>query len=108
MRFSKLTKTSKLNEAVKFDKVSGRRSSYIFRKEFTKDIAVEVQYYPEKHLTFLTIPMDGNYHIQNLMCQRDVANAITDFCSELCPGGDPNEVDTGILDGILKSIVKRR
>lgn len=108
MRFSKLTKTPGLNEAVRFNKVSGGRGSYTFRKEFSKDIAVEVQYYPENRHTYLTIPMAGNYTIQDLMCQRDVAKAIIDFCSELCPSGDPNEVDTRILDGILKSIPKRR
>ena len=108
MRFSKLTKTSGLNEAVRFNKVSKGWGSYTFRKEFSKDVAVEVQYYPEERHTYLTIPMAGNYTIQHLMCQRDVAKAIIDFCSELCPSGDPNEVDTGILDDIIKSIVKRR
>lgn len=108
MRFSKLTKTSRMNEAVRFSKVSGGRGSYTFRREFSKDIAVEVQYYPEKRLTFLTVLMAGNYTVQDLMCQRDVAKAIIDFCSELCPNGDPNEVDIGILDSILKSIAKRR
>lgn len=108
MRFRELTRTSRLNEAVRFNKVSGGRGSYTFRKEFSKDIAVEVQYYPENHHTYLTIPMAGNYAIQDLMCQRDVAKAIIDFCSELCPNGDPNEVDTRILDDVLKSAVKRR
>lgn len=96
MKFSKV-----LNEAVKFDTVTGGKGSYTFRKEFTKNVTVEVEYYPEKHLTFLTIGLGGNYSVQNLMCRRDVAKAVIDFCGTLCPSGDPNDVDTRILDDII-------